>query len=370
VRSKPQLRGEAFAGLEGVHRFDDGVEDVPHRVSLSLKEYRSLVRGEVVAELFPRVPAQVADLAALDLHAGVERSGYRRSVRLDDVLQSHASTLQAACCTVRVQWSRRESCVAENDPVFARWFGYSAGLAGSLVGVTAESLVPGGGGAVVGAIVGESLEHVLSEVGGRLLSDREKQRVGAVAILARRSLIAYLGDGARLRGDDLLRARADGRTPAEEIVEHVFQIAQRSFEERKLPHVAAVLATIAVNDWIDEGTAHWLLSMVEQLSWPKLVALALVAENEQAPLPDRKVGEDLGGWGPWALHHVFTELQYSDHCIIRKPRRSPTGTPDFDTYLSDARLSSGGRLIHFAADLDTIGPDDLRHMREAIEANS
>ena len=68
------------------------------------------------------------------------------------------------------------------------------------------------------------------------------------------------------------------------MIEHVLRVAQETYEERKLPYVAAALANIATDPTIDERTAHRLLSELERANWPKLVALAAVRSRESSPL--------------------------------------------------------------------------------------
>ena len=235
-------------------------------------------------------------------------------------------------------------------------------IAGSAIGATAGGAPGAASGAVLGAILGSGLTSALGEAGSRIMSRREKSRVGAVAIFAREKLLEAIEDGARLRGDDLIRARIDGRSPADEVIEHVLQVAQRSYEERKLPHIGAVLAHVAVSEWLDEATAHWLLATIERLSWPKLVALSLVAGNEDQPLPDAKIGA-VSDWSPWSVHHLFTELQHIDMLARREMRTAERGMPDASSYFNDIRLTSGGKLLYWAGDLESVSArarDDLR----------
>ncbi|RWZ68083.1 hypothetical protein ELQ92_02195 [Labedella populi] len=250
-----------------------------------------------------------------------------------------------------------------------RWLGYGADLAGALAGAGVGSAVAGPPGAVFGAVLGTGITTALSEASSRLLSAREKSRIGAVVVLARDRLIKHLEEGATLRGDEIIRARLDGRSPADEVIEHVLQVARGSFEERKLPHIAATLANVAVSDWLDERTAHWLITTVEGLSWPKLVALALIADKDN-PLPDVEL-ESVTEWSPWSLDRVFYELQYADSLVGRERRKSENGIPIFSSsLLSDMRLTAGGHLITSAADLASISPADRDEMHEALLAES
>jgi hypothetical protein len=255
----------------------------------------------------------------------------------------------------------------DNDALLGRWLGYGADLAGALTGAGVGATVAGPPGAALGAIMGTGIVAALGEASHRALSAREKRRIGAVVAMARSRLIDRLGTGAMLRRDDFVRARLDGRSAADEVIEHVLQAAQRSFEERKLPHIAAALSAVAVSEWLDERTAHWTIAALENLSWPKLVAVALVNERDAYPLPDKPIGKSLSDWAPWSLHNVFYELQYSDSLVRRTPRRGQHGEPDFSSYFSDMQLTHGGKLLAWAGDLESIAPAERDAMRRAID---
>ena len=245
----------------------------------------------------------------------------------------------------------------------------AGGLAGQITAGPAGAV----GGMVAGAFVGETIAPVLSEIGQRVLSTRQKERVGAVSILATNMLQEALANGSRLRGDAFLRARADGRSPAAEVIEHVMLAAQSSFEERKLPHLAAALTSIALAEHVDERTAHWIVGTLERLSWTKLVALALIDDQELNPLPPLDVGTHPETWGPWSAHTIFHELIYSDILASQTgPARTDGefGAPIFTKRFSDLGLTTGGSLIVQAGDLASIIPNDREELRRSISAVS
>lgn len=256
----------------------------------------------------------------------------------------------------------------DDAAVIARWTGYGADLAGALSGAAIGAASADAPGAVLGSVLGSGLASALGEASFQLMSRREKRRVGAVAVLAREKLLDRIGAGLTLRGDEFARPQLDGRSPADEVIEHVLQVAQRSYEERKLPHLAAVLASVAVSDWLDERTAHWLLTAVEHLTWPKLVAIALVADADEVPLPDAKIGK-VDDWSPWSVHNVFLELQHNDQILRRDTRAAEHGMPDFSSYFADMELTRGGKLIHWAADVASISDAAREEMRSAIVAS-
>jgi hypothetical protein len=216
-------------------------------------------------------------------------------------------------------------------------------------------------------MLGEGMTAAIMETSSRMLSKRERERVGAVVLLARGILMQQLTEGAQLRGDAMLRSGVDGRAPADEVIEHVLQVAQRSYEERKLFHVAAALARIAVAETIDERSAHWIITTLDRLSWPKLVALAMVGLNAEEPLPDREVGKGFNEWTPWSAHQAFYELQHTDELIGREARKDARGRPRFTSFFNDFRLTAGGSLVYQVAELDAVTAEERTALRVAIE---
>lgn len=243
----------------------------------------------------------------------------------------------------------------------AAFLRYGANLAGALSGGVVGAMVGDLPGAVFGAFLGESISSALSESISRRLSLREKERTGALTLLARDALLRKIEAGSTLRDDEFIRRGVDGRSAADEVVEHVLLVAQRTYEERKLPHLAALLATIAVADEMDEVLANWAVATLERLSWPKLVLLALIGANEDAPMPDIGAGQGLPDWQSWSIDRELQELIWTDNLVTRgEPRTRERGLPDFTYYLGSIRLNSGSKMLHWAADLESISSSE-RH---------
>ena len=116
---------------------------------------------------------------------------------------------------------------------------YGAGLARSLTGgLVGGAATNDPSGAVIGAGVGAVVEVSLAEAAHQFTSRRQQKRIGALNAIARDRLLKNNADGETLRTDPFLRGRIDGRSPAHEVLEHVIQVAQGTFEERKLPELA------------------------------------------------------------------------------------------------------------------------------------
>lgn len=198
------------------------------------------------------------------------------------------------------------------------------------------------------------------------MSRRQKARVGVMVTLARDRLIALTGAGSVLRGDEFMRARIDGRSPADEVIEHVIQVSQNTFEERKLPHVAAVLAHIAVSSDIDEATAHWAVSTIETLSWHKLVALAAIATLPPRTLPSIDPEYLTVTPASWPLRRAIYEL-FNRDSLLTHAERAEEGTFNFGTPpLGKMKLSPAGELLVRLADLRSIAHVEVVGFSETL----
>jgi hypothetical protein len=278
--------------------------------------------------------------------------------------------------TITRGWSAQLSIISRSSRWYLErvtnetegWMSYGASLAGSLTG----GLVGGAAtndlsGAMIGAGVGAVVEVSLSEAAHQYTSRRQQKRIGALITMARDRLLKNIADGETLRTDPFLRRRINGRSPAHEVLEHVIQVAQGTFEERKLPYIAAALANIAVHSEINEVTAHWIVSTLESLSWPKLVALALVGGKDARPLPDISIGRFESDWASWSAHEVFHALYYYDQLLsmAQTPsRRLP------DPNLSHAGLTVASNLIYQAAELESIPSADRDELLRSLAAGT
>lgn len=102
-------------------------------------------------------------------------------------------------------------------------------IAGAVTGEAVAFLVGGPGGAAIGGV----LTKILSDIADRILSKREKMRVGATAAFALEKIKSYLDAGLRLRDDGFFQGKEGNRADAEEIFEGVLLKAKNEHEEKK-----------------------------------------------------------------------------------------------------------------------------------------
>lgn len=158
-----------------------------------------------------------------------------------------------------------------------------ARLTGSAGGAAVGLVVAGPAGAAAGAVAGQwATEELIAaglEITERVLAPRAEARVGAVFRLADEEISVRLmaGDAPR---EDLRAEVTPGRNQAEELMEATLLAASESFEERKLPFVAHLLASILFEPDLTHAQAHQLIGLARDLTYRQLLILAIFAARE------------------------------------------------------------------------------------------
>ncbi len=123
-------------------------------------------------------------------------------------------------------------------------------------------------GAAATALFGEGIRSVLDRAANG--------RAVTVLTLARERIWTEMkSGGAVLRSDGFLDDSVSGRSDAEEVLEQIVQAAQQEPEERKLPFMANLYASIAFRDDVDRGMATLFVRTAEQLSYRQLCLISV-----------------------------------------------------------------------------------------------
>lgn len=152
-------------------------------------------------------------------------------------------------------------------------------IARGAVGASLGFFTGGPAGAVLGAGAGPllvySFKRIGAEIEARLLGPREEMRIGATLAFAAENIKQKLENGYQLRQDGFFTQSSNDRAPADEIVEGILLIAQREYQERKLPFLGNLVANFAFHDEIDGAQANLLLRLAQRISYRQLCLLAL-----------------------------------------------------------------------------------------------
>lgn len=165
-------------------------------------------------------------------------------------------------------------------------------IAGAATGAAIGFLIGGPAGGIVGAaLVGgagaavkDVLKNVGEEISERVLGPREKVRVGGTLAICATEIRKRMDAGQKLRDDGFFTPTTSGRSPADEVAESLLLKAQREAEERKLPYMGRLLASIAFDTSISPAMAHQLIKIAEHLTYRQLCLLRLAAVKDQFSL--------------------------------------------------------------------------------------
>lgn len=193
----------------------------------------------------------------------------------------------------------------------------------------------------------------------RVLSDREAQRVATVVERAAEHFVALEMMGHRPRADfvdDIDSA------DAQELVEGLLIAARDAFEEKKLDHIAYLLARLAVDQTIAPVRIAHLVHEARSLTFTQYCLLEIYAEPARFDLatsrlrgPARMESLDMLS-SVWALLQAGYLRLAGDGYMLRALDMAPAGLEAFGE----------GEVLRIALNLQAIDGEDLERVAEAL----
>ena len=163
-------------------------------------------------------------------------------------------------------------------------------ITGAATGGGIGFLIGGPAGAAVGGPLGILIRRGLSDIANRVLSTREKIRVGATAWYAITKIEERRNSGDMLRDDGFFEAKGKERPGAEEIFEGVLLKAKNEHEEKKTKILGNIFANTAFNSAISVGQANHALRIAESLTYRQMCLLSLITVTEGIEFSDDDYG--------------------------------------------------------------------------------
>ncbi len=142
-------------------------------------------------------------------------------------------------------------------------------------------LIGGPAGAALGGPLGILIRRGLSDIANRILSTRERKRVGATAWYAITKIEERRNSGDMLRDDGFFEAKGKERSDAEEIFEGVLLKAKNEHEEKKTKILGNIFANTAFFPGFSVGEANHLLRIAESLTYRQMCILSLVKRKDE-----------------------------------------------------------------------------------------
>jgi hypothetical protein len=157
-----------------------------------------------------------------------------------------------------------------------------------LVRIGADSLAAAGGAAgaflgPVGAIVGAAATPVVGRLMGsagraiqrRFLTSKETDRIGGALAVALGRIQERIEEGEQPRQDGLFNPDSDPRG----LLEGTLRSAARGYDEKKVWFIGAFYASFVFRDDVSVNTAHFLLTLLDRLTYHHFCALAYFADD-------------------------------------------------------------------------------------------
>jgi hypothetical protein len=154
-------------------------------------------------------------------------------------------------------------------------------VVGSLPGASVGFLIAGPPGALVGAVATPIIIRALKAAVGAGLAHRARDRAAATAILIEGARRERGERGERRRDDGFFDARGELRPEAEELLEGVLREAAQTYEERKVPLLAALYSNVEYDASVPGPDALFLLRRASQMTYRQLVALSVLDQYER-----------------------------------------------------------------------------------------
>lgn len=149
-----------------------------------------------------------------------------------------------------------------------------------LLSGSAEEVLYGAGGVIASTV----LESLGQEFSQRYLGPKEKERVGAVLLLASKEIHKRRERGDSFREDGFFDEKVTGRKDAEEVMESVLLKCQRDPEEKKIKYMAKLLSNICFDSEVSVDSAHRIIKIAEQLTYRQFCILKICAIKDSLSL--------------------------------------------------------------------------------------
>jgi hypothetical protein len=259
-------------------------------------------------------------------------------------------------------------------------------IGGALAG-TALTLVAG---PFVGNVSGEVVARVLAGVGyeieQRFFAPRQERRIGLAYQAAVETASEELAAGKQTRSDGFFDPPGpDEPSPAEEILEGVLRTAADEWEQRKVPYIGRIFATLSFDSSVSPSDASYLLRLADRLTYQEVVLLAFweAAQDEAQPYRQEVMSVSVRGAEGRSRPSAAILAQMNDLATAgllgavnsdgQVVRMSETwgGLSGFRTYggraeFTTTQLTDMGKTLYRLMGLDQVPHEDLTQIARAL----
>lgn len=220
-------------------------------------------------------------------------------------------------------------------------------------------------GGPAGAIIGGTATPLITEFSKRLLTSRQKAKVGAALIYAQKTIQHNLDRGLTPNTEFFKDKNNDGRPDANEIWEGILINAEKEYEERKIPYYGNLMANLAFEKNFSKERAGFLLKLSRNLSYRQLCLIAIFTGTQIKPKL-RKV--DYRGDAASISQHLASILheilEMYNLGIVNLPNDSILGLTDVNP--SSMTVQGAGVELERLMELNKISAEDLQQVAVAL----
>lgn len=124
--------------------------------------------------------------------------------------------------------------------------------------------------------VDKLLTIFVNDVGNRMLSELEKQKVADVFKYAVDDISKKLRQGKKIRNDGFFSTGTDDKADGKEIFESIIIEAQREYENKKLQYYGKLFSNISFESNISKPIGIQLISLASKLTYRQYMLLAII----------------------------------------------------------------------------------------------
>ena len=248
--------------------------------------------------------------------------------------------------------------------IFDNFAEITGGGLGAALGFLAGDPLMAAFASTTGITVAGLLKNIGQEFSKRQLSPQEDFRVGKVLAIATLEIHQRIEKGESLRDDGFFDKKPSGRSDAEEIAEAIMLKCQREPQEKKIPYMGYLKASIAFDPNISADMGHQLIKAAEELTYRQFCILKLAVVKNRFGLRD----EDYRGQGTIAIE--FSQILYECLDLYHRAYINFGGEVAFgptDVKPGSMIVQGIGAYLYNLMKLSSILDDDLIPIAEVLK---
>lgn len=232
--------------------------------------------------------------------------------------------------------------------------------------LTATISVASPNAGIVVSALSPIIESGVKSIMPKSLSERENRRIEVVFEQVIQKISNRLSQGMVPRSDKIYYANEIEIPNAQELFEGVLLKAREEHQARKLSFYSSFFANLCFEETINLEHAHYLLSLIERLTYRQLVILAYMSDGKSI---------QTGRWDSLFKVSHSSELYkyydfYSEYVDLYNVRivTQAGNLPGFALGMSETKISDMGLSIVRLLELQNVPQEDINNIKVYFDA--